>query len=379
MKIILKKTIICSFFVFLLTIVSPFSRAFASESDSMQSNSSDTPDYQKQLEELIPREYSYLFDFSNGITQETVSGASGAFFLNLLLTVLSEVLGENLPLLAIFISISAVCGIFKCFSSSFPTSLSSAFSFTVSLISAVILMKSLLGCFAEITTNINKLSAFIGNFVPILCGVTLSSGSISTASAASAHFSLIMSLLQSSSASILSPLMRICLIMNTVSGLTGKKEISSVSSFLCNLFSWGTGIVMLIITTVFAFQTNIASSGDSLALRTAKLASSSIPLVGSALSQASGTILGSMTVIKNICGSVGIIIVILLFLPPLIKLLLTRTVLSLCSTLASALMCDELSNMLSVFGKLLGFGIAIYVISDITVIISVALMMTTSL
>ncbi len=361
--------------VLLITIILFIYRSpvYAENTDDIQG------DIQNEIEKLIPDEYAELFDFSDGLSSETISGIDGGFFIKFIITLISSSLGDNLSFLAVFVSIASICGIFKCFSDSMSKSLNSAFSYTVSIVSAVIFVKLLSGIFSEIISSIDKISLFIGKFTPIICSVALIAGNVGTAAVASSHFSLIMSIMQTLSAEILSPLLRICLLITVISSLSRKKELSSLSSHLCKTFTWGVGMIMLVITTVFTFQTSISSGADSLALRTARLASGAIPVVGSAVSQASGTLLGSLSVIKNVCGGIGILIVMLIFLPPLIKFIMTKTLLSLCSALADSFSCGELSGLLKSASDLLGYGIAIYVISDITIIISTSLLMMISL
>ena len=112
---------------------------------------------------------------------------------------------------------------------------------------------------------------------------------------------------------------------------------------------------MTVLVFVLGAQTAIAGAADTAAARGAKLISSTvIPVVGGAVGDTLRTVAGSVSYVKSVVGVGGIVLIILLTLPPIISVLLTRTVFLLTSNLARMLGCGREGRLLDEMGNVYG-------------------------
>ena len=94
---------------------------------------------------------------------------------------------------------------------------------------------------------------------------------------------------------------------------------------MCELYSKAVKIAMTTVVSVLCFlltlQTTITQSQDSLAVKTGKMIiGSSVPIIGSALQSAVGSIYASVGVLKGFFGIAGVMVVINMFLPVIVTL-----------------------------------------------------------
>lgn len=88
---------------------------------------------------------------------------------------------------------------------------------------------------------------------------------------------------------------------------------------------WILGFVMTMFSALLSVRSIVASAADSLASKSVKLlASGLIPIVGSAVSDAYGTVQGSIRLLRNGIGACGILVIVWLCVPPLISLTFYR-------------------------------------------------------
>ena len=77
---------------------------------------------------------------------------------------------------------------------------------------------------------------------------------------------------------------------------------------------------MSLLCFIVSLKIGIASAGDSMAMRGARLfAQNAIPLVGSAIGSTFGTLATSLSYIKSVSGTAGAVFVLLLALPVFFK------------------------------------------------------------
>lgn len=166
------------------------------------------------------------------------------------------------------------------------------------------------------------LSSFLRVYVPVLAGLTAAAGSPGRATVSSAFLLGVSALLQTASEQLLLPLsgMMVALAMVT----SGDASPASAFADLFFRFLKG-GLTLLSVLTgsLFALQTGLSAAGDSLSMRSAKFAvSGMVPLVGGTLSEALGTVVSAASVIGSATGAVGILSLLILFVPILVELFL---------------------------------------------------------
>lgn len=122
------------------------------------------------------------------------------------------------------------------------------------------------------------------------------------------------------------------------------------------------GLAAFLLGAALGAQSVIAGAADRMSFRTAKyFAGSYIPVVGSTVGDSLRTLAASVELLRSTVGAAGIVLLILLLLPTVISLLLSRTAFSFASGVAELLGVDALARFFkdtaSVFGLLLAAAI----------------------
>lgn len=199
-----------------------------------------------------------------------------------------------------------------------------------------------------------------GGITPVICALFVSTGNITTASVTNASLMLVYTLFQGVIRVFLWPVVRLVYVMGIVGNLSGYLRLDGVSRWVRHLFTWLLSLLMVFLSVVIGIQSTMAVSADSFSIKTAKFALGNfIPLVGSALSDAVGTVAGSLSLIKNTCGVVGIVTVALLLLPVLLHLILHRTVIGAAQGMAELLGCEREGRLLGEVHASLGYILAV--------------------
>jgi stage III sporulation protein AE len=179
---------------------------------------------------------------------------------------------------------------------------------------------------------LSMLASCSGGISPVVCALFVSSGNITTATVTNTTLMLVYTLFQNGIRVFLWPVVQMAYVMGIVGNLGGSLRLDGISRFVRRLFTWLLSLVMLFLSVLIGVQSTMAVSADSFSMKTAKFALGNfIPLVGNALSDAVGTVAGSLSLIKNSCGVFGIVTVALLLLPVLLHLLLHRAVIGIVS------------------------------------------------
>ena len=126
---------------------------------------------------------------------------------------------------------------------------------------------------------------------------------------------------------------------------------------------------MTVFGAVMAAQNLLASKADNLAGRTAKLAVGNlVPVVGSAIAGTLGAVSSSIEYIRSSVGVIGIISVILMVVPTIVTLLLTKLILSLSAGAAEILGCSREGKVIGELVGINGFLLAAACICSVTFI-----------
>jgi len=164
----------------------------------------------------------------------------------------------------------------------------------------------------------------------------------------------------------------------------------SIVSALSPIFNWNgiTNIIKKTVTVTLGFLSTVfvgllsikgllAGAADSAAAKGAKfLIGSFVPVVGGAVSDALGSIVSSLSLVRGATGAFGILAVLLIALPVFAELLLWLLTLNLCAIGADLFGQGKASALLrSVASALVILG-AILLFNAVLLIISTALMLS---
>ncbi len=219
---------------------------------------------------------------------------------------------------------------------------------------------SLRGILTQCEEYISGLTALVNGVTPIACALTAASGNLSGAAVNRAALMLLYTLFQNLYAALLLPAVRISFCLALVSSLGGMIRLDALGRCVRRLFTWFLALLGVILTFVIGVQNVIARSADSFTMRTVKFALGSfIPLVGGALSDALGTAVSSLQLIRSACGVICAAALLLLTVPMILQLVLQRAVFSLCQGAAELTGCDREGKMFAEMHGILGSMLAL--------------------
>ena len=215
-----------------------------------------------------------------------------------------------------------------------------------------------------VTSYMTRLCAMMNAMLPVMNAVYISSGRVTQMAVNSSALMTYITVTENISANILAPVAGTVLALVCASAIAGRVNISPVIETLKK----GLLIVITFLTVIFSFvmgiQSSLAAGADSLAAR-----------AGGAVSEAVTTVGASLSMIRKGCGAAGIVLILLILLPTLIRLCIVKLSLFVCRIAADLLGCDGPSAVINEASSALSVFAALAAMSGVIFIFAVALFM----
>lgn len=268
-------------------------------------------------------------------------------------------------------------GIFNSISQNLQNSSTSKITYLVEyILIATLILTNFSQIILEVKNAIQNLVGFSNSLVPILTTLILTTGSFTSAGVTRPVLLLIINFIGNSFTNIILPLILIGTAFGIVSKLSNENKIEKLSKFFKSSAIWIMGIAMTLFITILSLEGNITSTVDGVTAKTTKAAvSTTIPVVGKILGDATDAVIGCVGILKNAVGFIGTIVIISICVIPIIKLsILTITYYiasAVCEPIADEKIVSLLQSMGDTFKTLLAimFCIALLLIVGFTLII----------
>lgn len=222
-----------------------------------------------------------------------------------------------------------------------------AVRFVISATVSVLLTEHIEGAFLAAEEGINDVSVFMTGMLPFIGSVSLAGGEISTAAVHNAVLIGAIDLLQSFLANSAIPACKI-IVAFSIAGYISGIPFGAVSEFITDATVKIITLSCGFMCAILYFQNTVSSATDSLALRSVKLmAGSFIPLVGSFVSESTGTLFAGVKLVKSTFGIFAICVLFYLSLQPIINFCAIKLSVRFASVIAKLLGCDKESKVLS--------------------------------
>lgn len=170
---------------------------------------------------------------------------------------------------------------------------------------------------------VEDMNAFSKTLLPTLTAAAVSSGAVTSASVRYAASALFMDVLLTAVKDLILPLIYAYLAVALADAVLEQSGLSAAASLLKWVVGISLSLLVLAFTTYLTVTGVIATSTDAAATKLAKTTLSSLlPVVGSILSDAAGTVVSGMEILKDAVGAFGILAVIAISAVPCAKLLL---------------------------------------------------------
>ncbi len=179
---------------------------------------------------------------------------------------------------------------------------------------------------------------YLVSFVPVFASVLAASGQAGSAALYSGTFFSLVMLLADVLCRVGLPCSRLLLAMTAAGAASGTQALSRLTQTVCKWLKWLMGLCATVFGALIGLQSVFAQSADTLALKTGKfIVGSSIPVVGRAISDAMGSVLAGMRLVKGTVGFAVIAVIAAAFLPLLLQCCIYRLLFALGEIAASAL------------------------------------------
>lgn len=215
------------------------------------------------------------------------------------------------------------------------------------LSAAAVISAPVLSTISACISAMQGCAVFMTAFIPVFAAVTAASGN----AAASASMSALL-LGASYGVTYIADFIVVPLIggyaaVSMASSVSPVISRSGIAEGIKKLAFWIMSLTTTVFVGILGIQTAVNSSADTLSLKTAKfIIGSSVPVAGTAISEALNTVTASMSTLKSGVGIYGVIACCAIFLPLAAELLIWRIVLNLTACTSDLISLDKISALL---------------------------------
>lgn len=231
-------------------------------------------------------------------------------------------------------------------------------------------------CLIRTADALDTGQAFMTGYVPVF-GSFIAAGGQVAGSAAYQMFVLfltegIMQLMHGA----LFPLLQMSAALGLADAVNPALQLGGFVRGIQKAVTWLLGFVMTMFSALLSVRGIVAAAADSLAAKSVRLvASGLIPIVGNAVSDAYGTVQGSIRLMRSGVGACGILVILWLTLPPVISLTLYRIVFRINGIFAEMAGTKPLPQLYQNMQTVLSAAFAMLVCFAVMMIVSSAVML----
>jgi len=287
--------------------------------------------------------------------------SSAEYLLAYIGELLSFGLGDALKLLMTLVGILIISAVFSSFRFSIASeSLSRTVSFCTSCALFGCVIGSQISHLERVAVFFERINTLMLGMIPVSGVIYAMGGNVTTAITNGGTLYLFLAFCENFCAKTVMPVASICTAFSICAAIAPSVNVKGFSSALKRGYTFILGLIMTILLATLSSQTTLSAAADSVSARAAKLvASNVIPIVGGSVGETLRTVASSVGYLKSVCGIGTIIFILLLVLPILTTLLLTRAAFIISVAVADLIGCDSESRMLSELGSVYGTMIAV--------------------
>lgn len=367
----MKKTAIflCALLLFLLIPISSYSMDYSEEEYNETLSSYDLSSFEKELDADTYKMLDELgvLDFS----YESITGLSFNDIVGLLKSLFQKKV--ELPIkssvtVLIFILLSAFLQSLKAES---DDSVNMIYSTATALLVATVVLVKLTSTVSLASMAISVASNFVYAFIPVFCSIVVASGGITTGFSTNTTLLILAQGLSFISSNAFMPIVNCYLALGVTSSLRYELNLDKLLSSLKKIITTCISFVSGVFVSVLSVKTAVAGRADMLGLRSIRFAINSVvPVIGSSISEGLLSIQAYSSLIKSSVGIVGVMAVVLVFLPSIIEVVLWRISLTLCVIVSDIFGDKSVSAVLNAFLNTLLLINVILILSMVTTVIS---------
>lgn len=337
-------------------------------------------DIQSEAEKAIDDDVSDILESENISVEdpESVTNLNPENIFKKIFGYFSEAVKSPLLMLGKIIGISIICVIVKSIS---PENGAAAkvFKLTGVLACITLMTQTVSGSFIKMQQSMEDINRFMIAYIPVFSGVTASGGHMVSSGSYTAVMLCLCESLAVISSKILIPFLSVVTAITLISAINPNMQLSNFADSVKKCVIWLLSGTMSIFVGIMSVQGITAGSVDNAASKTVKFAASSfIPIIGSSVSQAYSAVKGSVGVIRNTAGSLGIIIVFIMAVKPIIFVLAIKFTIWAGKIINDIFGQKELSGFLNSINSVMTIGLSILIAYSMAFIIATSMVMITA-
>lgn len=236
--------------------------------------------------------------------------------------------------------------------------------------------KELCDCFQQGKTILGQCTDFMTMFTPVFSMLMTATGQIGTAAAYQTGMLFLTNCMMQVIDHILLPFLSMSFAIAIANAVHTEHTLDGLLQLTKTIVTWSLGFLMSIFIGVISIQGIVSNATDGLTMKTTKyVVSNFVPIVGGAVSDAYATVLGSLQVLKSATGAIGIVILLLIFLPILLRVILYRLALKIGVALADLFSVKQVARFLRGAEQVLSMLFAILICFSVLFLVTIALLL----
>ncbi len=185
---------------------------------------------------------------------------------------------------------------------------------------------------------LGDMRSFGNGLIPVFGGLYAMGGSSATAVASASGFMSFSYLLEQLVTLLLPQVLRLLMIFTMISSVREQQTLGGVFRSIRGLYVSVLGFASLLLVTSIGFQSTLTAATDNLATTSVRFAVGNlIPIIGGSLGGTLRTVNATLSLLKGTVGTLSVVALLLLLLPPLVSMLLHRFALSLAASASDIL------------------------------------------
>lgn len=216
---------------------------------------------------------------------------------------------------------------------------------------------------------------YLVSFIPVFASVLTACGQAGSAALYSGTFFSIAMVIADVLCRVGLPFSRLLLAMTAASAASGTQTLGRLTEEVCKWTKWLMTLCATVFGALIGLQGVFAQSADTLALKTGKfIFGSSVPVVGRAISDAMGSVLAGMKLVKGTVGFAAIAAIAAAFFPLLLQCCVYRLLFAAGELAALAFGGGKGAKLLSGLAECVGLYISMIVFFSLIVTSATMLM-----
>ncbi len=246
-------------------------------------------------------------------------------------------------------------------------------NFAISLVFACICVPYIVELISSSIESIKSLGVFMYSFIPVFVAVLAIGLRSGVAVGVSPMLFLSAQSIMLFADKIIAPLGSSCVAIGLSSSLASNR-LNGLTKGIKKTVIFSISLLATVFLGILTLKTAVFKTADSLGLKTAKfLTGSFIPIVGQSLAEMLSSVISCVGVIKSTVGIYGIVAIILIAIPSILKLIIYKFSIEICATISETLSQNQFSSILRALCDVLTIILAITLMCTVMCIFTVAI------